>query len=76
MCNPGLKLWSGIHSTNSPSAAIIVARSCEVEAAKTFLWFNGVAVGHRAQRQLLLGSVVRAEPDRQDTVTKSEALWE
>lgn len=34
----------------SPSAVVVVAGSCQIEATETLCWLDGVAVGHRAQR--------------------------
>lgn len=49
-------------STVSPSAVVVVAGPRQVEAAEAFGRFHGVAVGHRAQRELLLRPVVGTEP--------------
>lgn len=66
----------------SPSAVVVVAGSCEIKATETLFWFDGVAICDGAQRQLLLGPVIRTEPEThtgktlyKTGKTKAQNMW-
>lgn len=53
----------------SPFAVVIIAGSQEVKETEALHGINGVAVCHRAQRQLLFGPEVRTESKIDDIIT-------